>query len=127
MTLEGDDARAVFAALPRGVRARLSAAVLREPGDIRHYVQGALEAVDALDVDDDGALVRGDSKRSDGVDAALKRFDAKFEASKDAAKAIDDQLGDLLERDERMHALLNALHAAGKRLDVSAVDAGEGS
>lgn len=126
MILEGDDARAVFAALPRGVRARLSAAVLREPGDIRYYVQGALEAVDQLDVDDDGALIRGDSKRSDGVDAALKRFDAGFEASKDAAKAIDGQIGDLLERDERMHALLNALHAAGKRLDVSAVDAEAG-
>lgn len=126
MVLEGDDAKAVFAALPRGVRARLSMAVLKDPADIRHYVQGALEAVSALDVNDDGELIRGDDDRSDGVDAALKRFDSAYGATKDAAKAVDDTLGDLLSREERMHALLGALHAAGKRLDVSAVDAGEG-
>jgi len=126
MVIEGDDAKAVFAALPRGVRARLSMAVLEDPADIRHYVRGALEAVSELDVSDDGALTRSDAKRSDSVEAALKRFEGAYDATKDAAKAVDDTLDDLLSREERMHALLGALHAAGKRLDISAVDADEG-
>ncbi len=124
MIIEGDAAKAVMAALPKGVRARMSMAVLKAPADIRHYVQGALEVADDLDVVD-GELKRGDA-REDDVAAALKRFDAGFDGSGDAAKAVDDVLKDLLSREERMHAMLGAFEAAGKRLDVSLVDADEG-
>lgn len=126
MIIEGDDAKAVMAALPRGVRARMSMSLLQAEGGIRHFVQGALEAADAVDVDDDGALFRGDAPRADDVEAALKRFDAGFDDSDDGAKTVGKQLGDLLSREERMHALLAALQAAGKRLDVSIVGADEG-
>lgn len=126
MIIEGDDAQKVMAALPTGVRARLSMSLLQSEGGIRHFVQGALEASDEVDVDEDGGLFRGDDARDDDVEAALKRFDAGFDGGEGAAKAVGKQLGDLLSREERMNALLAALEAAGKRLDVSMVDADEG-
>ena len=123
MIIEGDDAQAVMTALPRGVRARLSMGLMQGEGGIRHFVQGALEAAAEVDVGEDGTLFRGEAARAGDIDAALKRFDAGFDGSEEATRAAGKQLGGLLSRNERMVALLAALHAAGKRLDVSVVDA----